>query len=177
MSPKITEKEWAEDFRDFVNSQGEPVPEELSQKILRRVHLDLNPSAWLVFLKMLGIHAVVGTLSLAICDQFDLNPFRTEFSLSQYFMKFGHSACMVLCGVLFIGLSILLAGIVLRKEETRVLAKNAPLQAFGLGVLSLAAFAALGAQVVLWFGTLWLVGAMIGGIGTAKIVFRQPSLG
>lgn len=175
MSPKITEKEWVEDFRDFVSSQGEPVPEELSQKILRRVHLDLNPSAWIVFFKILGIHTVMGTLSLAICDQFGLNPFSTEFSLSRYFMKFGHSACMVLCGVLFIGLSIILASHILLREEVRVLSKNAPLQVFGLGVFSLVAFVGFGAEIVLGIGFLWLLGAMIGGVIAAKIFGRHPT--
>lgn len=176
MNRRISEKEWVQDFQDFVNSEGGPIPEEISQKILRRIRADLNPSAWIVFAKMLGVHTVVGTLSLGICDQFGLSPFRTGFSLSNYFMSLGHSTCMVLCGFLFIGLSILLAGLVLRKEEVRVLAKNAPLQVFGLGVLSLAAFIGFGAQFVLGIAALWLVGAMIGGIGAAKIIFRRPAL-
>ena len=175
MSPKMSEKDWVEDFREFVDSRGEPVPEELSRGILRRVRLDLSPSAWIVFFKMLGIHAVVGTLSLALCDQFGLNPFRTGFSLSNYFMKFGHSACMVLCGVLFIGLSVLLGSILLRREEVRVLSRNAPLQVFGLGVLSLAAFLGFGAEIVLGIGLLWLGGAMLGGVATAKIIGRPAA--
>lgn len=176
MTPKITEKEWLEDFKDFVSSEGTPVPTDLSEKILKRIRADLNPSAWTVFLKLLGIHSVGGTLSLAVCDQFGLNPFKTDFSLSEYFMKFGHSTCMILCGVLFIGVTIGLCRMVLSPDEFRVLAKNAPLQVFGLSVLSLVAFIAFGAEIVLSIGVLWFIGAMIGGVTAAKTFVRHPQL-
>lgn len=172
---KFTEKEWLEDFKEFVQADGVPVPMDVSEKILNRVRTDLNPSPWLVFAKLLGIHLVVGTLSLAICNQFGLNPFRTGFSLSNYFMKFGHSTCMVFCGVLFIGLTIILGQLFLRSEELLVLSRNAPLQVFGLTVLSMASFIAFGAEVVLGIGVLWFIGAMIGGVVTTKAVVRRPS--
>jgi hypothetical protein len=172
---KLNEKEWLEEFREFVQAEGLPVPKEISNSILNRVHKDLNPSAWVVFAKLLGIHGVVGTLSLAMCNQFGLNPFHTNLSLSEYFMKFGHSTCMVLCGVLFIGLTVFLGGFILRREELLVLSRNAPLQIFGLSVLSLGAFIGFGAEIVLGIGVLWFVGAMIGGLMMAKIVIMKES--
>ncbi len=171
---KFTEKDWLEDFKDFVQADGTSVPKEVSDKILKRVHYDLNPSAWLVFAKLLGIHFVVGTLSLAICNQFGLNPFHTDFSLSEYFMKFGHSTCMALCGVIFIGLTIALGRLFLRREELLVLSRNAPLQVFGLSVLSMAAFIGFGAEIVLGIGILWFLGAMIGGVVAAKVIVWRP---
>ncbi|MCB0392920.1 MAG: hypothetical protein KDD25_00080, partial [Bdellovibrionales bacterium] len=101
MKNKNSEKEWLNDFNEFVNSEGVEVPSGVTDRLFLKVRSDLNPSSWLVFFKLLGIHTVVGTLSLAICNQFDLNPFRTGFSLSDYFMKFGHSTCMFLCGLIF----------------------------------------------------------------------------
>lgn len=172
---KFTEKEWLEDFKEFVQADGVPVPSDVSENILKRVHAELNPSAWMVFLKLLGIHLVVGTLSLSICSQFGLNPFHTNFSLSEYFMKFGHSTCMFLCGVLFIGSTIALGQLALRREELLVLSKNAPLQVFGLSVLSLAALIGFGAEVVLGIGTLWFIGAMAGGVMATKIFVRKPA--
>lgn len=171
---KLNEKEWLEEFKEFVQAEGTLVPKDITDNILKRVCADLNPSPWMVFVKLLGIHLVVGTLSLAICSQFGLNPFHTSFSLSEYFMKFGHSTCMVLCGVLFIGLTILLGQLVLRREELLVLSRNAPLQVFGLSVLSMAVFIGFGAEVVLGIGILWFVGAMIGGMAAAKALVRRP---
>lgn len=172
---KLNEKEWLEEFKDFVQAEGMAVPAEVRENILRQVRADLNPSAWRVFAKMLGIHGVVGTLSLAICNQFGLNPFHTDFSLSEYFMKFGHSTCMVLCGVLFIGFTVVLGSILLRREELLVLSRNAFLQIFGLSVLSMAAFIGFGADIVLGIGILWFVGAMIGGFIAAKALVRKLS--
>jgi hypothetical protein len=166
---KITEKEWVEDFQEFVRSERTPVPEHISQAVLSEVYRDLNPSAWLIFVKLLGIHSVVGTFSLVICNQFGINPFQTGFSLSDYFMKFGQSTCMVLCGVLFVGLSVFSTRMMIRPEELRVLRKNAPLEIFGLSMISLGVFAALGAEITLAVAILWLMGAMLGGTTIAMI--------
>jgi hypothetical protein len=170
---KISEKEWLEDFHEFVKSEGVPVPENISKVLLSRVHADLNPSPWTIFGKMVGIHLVVGTLSLAICDQFGMSPFRTGFSLSDYFMKFGHSMCMVLCGVLFVGLSASAGGVVLRPEELRVLSQNSILQIFGLSAISLGLFAVFGADFTWVIGFLWLLGAMLGGVAMSKVVWSR----
>jgi hypothetical protein len=166
---KITEKEWIEDFQEFVRSDGVPVPEGISKQILAQVHRDLNPSAWMVFVKLLGVHAVVGTLSLAICNQFGITPFQTGFSLSDYFMKFGHSTCMFLCGVLFVSLSVLLSRSVIQPEELRVLRNKAWFEVFGLSMISLGVFAAVGAEITLAIGLLWLAGAMLGGTAVAML--------
>ena len=176
MNPKITEKEWLEDFKDFISLEGAVAPEEASKNILKKVHTDLNPSAWWVFSKLFGIHIVVGTLSLAICNQFGLSPFHTEFSLSEYFMKFGHSACMFLCGVLFISLTVMLGRMIFTQDEFRVLSKNAALQIFSLSVFSLVAFTAFGAEIALSIGVLWLTGAMLGGFTTVKAIAWRAHL-
>jgi hypothetical protein len=164
MNSKMTEEKWLEEFNEFVSTESTPVPEVLSEKILLRTKKLMNPSPRLVFLKLLGIHAVFGTLSLGICNQFGLNPFRTSLSLSDYFMTFGHSVCMTLCGTLFIGLSVVAAWTLLDKEEFNVLRKNSPLQVFSLSFISLATMLIFGAKVTLGIGLLWLAGAMFGGL-------------
>lgn len=171
----MTEKAWLDEFSEFVKTEGAPVPEQLSKKILNTVYSSLNPSAWIVFLKLLGIHSIVGTLSLAICNQFGLNPFQTNISLSEYFMSFGHSVCMTLCGVLFVGLSATLAALFLRNEEVRVLRKNLLIQVFVLSSASLAVFIAFGAEVALGIGVLWLLGALLGGIIPVLILSRPQT--
>ena len=170
MAPKFTEKEWLEDFQDFVSSQSAEVPKPISENILSYVRRALNPSPWLVFLKLSGVHGVIGTLSLAICDQFGMNPFLTGFSLADFFMKFGHSVCMTLCGFLFLSLSVLFAGLLLRPEEFRVVSKNAWVQLPSLALLSLGAFLAVGADVIFGIALLWLAGALLGGLGSTFLI-------
>lgn len=110
------------------------------------------------------------SLSLAICDQFGMSPFDTDFSLTQYFMKFGHSFCMVLCGFLLLGLTGVICQTVLRPEEFLVLKKNVFIQIFFLSVLSLVAFIAFGAEIVIVTFILWLIGALLGGLTAIKIM-------
>lgn len=173
---KRNEREWIEEFKSFVDSDDADIPKDLSRTILSKVKSDLNPSVWRVFGKLLAIHVFVGTLSLGICSQFGLNPFGSPISLADYFMRFGHSACMVFCGFLFIGLTIILAGLFMSREEFYVLSKNAVLQTFGISIFSLVMFIVFGAEVVLWIGILWMFGAMVGGVSSAKILLSLRSV-
>lgn len=163
MNKNMNEKEWLNEFSEFMESDIITPPEALSQKILSRTKKLINPSPWLVFLKLLGIHSIFGTLSLAICNQFGLNPFNTHLSLSEYFMTFGHSVCMTLCGVIFVGFSLLAAWMILSRDEFYVIKKNYLIQVFSLSFLSLAVFVALGAHISLSIAILWTMGAVLGG--------------
>lgn len=161
MNSKITEREWLELF-DFVSSKERGF-RIMFHKIQSYVHRELNPSAWFsVGQKLMGIHSVVGTLSLSICEQFGMSPFSTGISLAEYFMRFGHSVCMALCGFLFVGLSVAIAFFMLKSEEFSVLKKNSWVQIPSLGLLSLAVFIGFGAEMVFQINY-WFIGAMLGG--------------
>ncbi|MCB0394382.1 MAG: hypothetical protein KDD25_07470, partial [Bdellovibrionales bacterium] len=67
------------------------------------------------------------------------------------------------CGLIFISLSLVMSRYLLRTEEFWVVKKNAPLQVFALSMLSIGAFAAVGAEMVLSFTILWFVGSLVGG--------------
>lgn len=156
---------WLLDYEEFLNAENTAVPENVNHKILAKLKKLVNPSAFTVFYKVLGIHTVVSFLSLSICHQFGLNPFNTETSLSDWMMQTGgHHACMVGCGILFVGLSLFLAGYFLSLEEVAALKRTQVLQTLSLGVISLSFLIGVGAQVALTIGILWFVGAMIGGL-------------
>lgn len=163
MNNQNNENKWLEDFKDFVACETTSVPIEISDKIVNSVFRDLNPSPWLVFAKLFGLQSVAGIISLAICNQFGLNPFQTHFSLSHYFMKFGNSTCMFLCGFIFLGIGVSVGNAILRLEELRVLQKHFGLQIFALSLFSLGIFSIVGAEITLVIGSLWLLGALIGG--------------
>jgi hypothetical protein len=160
---KQNEKEiWMKEFTEFEKSpdSNAKVPQTLFSKIQAR----LFPNPWVVFGKVAGLHAVVGFLSLAICNQFGLNPFNTPYSLSDLFMKTaGHSFCMVLCGVVFVSMTYVLANTFLTLEEIESIKRYEWLQLSILSLASLAAFYFLGAELVGTFVGLWLVGALVGG--------------
>lgn len=169
-------KQWMNEYSEFLNSEEISVPQDLSQAVLGNIQKLLNPSAWTVFAKLSGIHLVVGFFSLAICHQFGVNPFGTTHSLSDWFMEmWGHSACMIGCGVLFVGLTLLSAGYFLTVEEVRALRRTEFLQTLSLGVVSLAIFAAFGAELALALAGLWLLGGLVGGFVATEVVWRLKS--
>lgn len=166
------ENQWQKDYQEFLALDSAVVPAELSQKIKNVVHSDLNPSSFLIFGKLLSLHALIGTLSLAFCNQFGMNPFGTSFSLTDYFMHFGHSICMMMCGILFLGLSTSMTAMMLRPEELRVLRKNIWFQNSLLVIFSLMAFVLAGAEIAGGILLLWALGAMLGGVSSNELVYR-----
>jgi hypothetical protein len=166
-------KEWMKEYNEFLNVEEVKVPTDLKLKVLDQIHGLLHPSAWSVFAKLLGIHLVVGFLSLSVCHQFDMNPFGTSASLSNWFMSmWEHGTCMIACGVFFVSFSIVTAGYFLTIEELRVLRGTEFLQVFALGSVSIGIFAVAGAQLALTFVGLWLLGALIGGYIATEAVWN-----
>lgn len=165
--------EWLTEYQDFINSESETVPVELNEQVYQKVRSLIKPNAWIVFLKLLGIHAITGFLSLSVCHQFGMNPFNTEKSLAEWFMKVGgHHFCMLGCGITFVSISILAAGYLFTFEEARALKKNDLLQNLSLGLISLGVFAAFGAELALSVAGLWLLGSLLGGLIAMAAVFK-----
>lgn len=166
-------QDWLKEYSEFLAAEKTTVPTEVTTQVLSKVKQLLYPSALSVFSKILGIHIVTGFLSLAVCNQFGLNPFNMSHSLSDFFMDLGgHGFCMVACGTLFISLSIFLAGFFLTVEETKALRKTEFLQTLALGLISIGLFMAVGAQVILTFGGLWILGGLIGGFAATEILWQ-----
>lgn len=164
-------KNWLKEYAEFTNADitGVTVPAGVFENLRKRIF----PSPWKVFGKVFSIHVVVGFLSLGICHQFGLNPFQTEYSLMNFFMKFGgHSFCMVLCGVLFMTTSLWLANFFLALEELEAIRRYQWLQLGVISLASLAAFYFFGAEMVATFVGLWIVGAFVGGFLAIETSYR-----
>ncbi len=152
---------WLNDYKEFLenDSNNVHVPASLFTKIKSK----LFPSPWLVFSKIFGIHVVVGSLSLAICNQFGLNPFNTEQSLTDWFMKVGgHNFCMIACGVFFMATTYLLSNFVLSLEELESVKRYEWLHTSFLVMISLSSFYFFGGEIVGLFALLWIIGAALG---------------
>lgn len=156
------EQNQAEDFKEFMGTESNlDLTSQQKNRLLSRVQTELQPQSTLIFAKLLGTHSIVGTLSLGICDQFGMNPFRTGFSLANYFMKFGHSFCMLMCGFLFLGLSVLTTTYLLSPDERISLRSHLGIQSLLLAFFSLGVFFALGAEITVTIGSLWILGGLI----------------
>tara|TARA_B110001454_G_scaffold122549_1_gene114404 strand:+ start:2241 stop:2771 length:531 start_codon:yes stop_codon:yes gene_type:complete len=161
--------EWLKDFTEFSNVTSDQVPASAYARLKKR----LFPSPWIVFGKILGVHAVVGSLSLAVCNQFGLNPFNTQQSLTDWFMKIaGHNFCMLLCGMFFMMTTYILSNLILTFEEIESVKRHEWLQTGIIGLVSLAAFHFFGAELIGTFMALWIAGALIGGYVSIEGSYR-----
>lgn len=152
------------DFLDFMNSKGVHPPESLSHKILNFVQADLNPSHRVVFLKLLGIQAFIGFLTLIFCPQFDLS-LTNNYELFHYFhYTFGTNICMAVCGSIFVGSGAVFAVYLLKPSEIRKIKEFKLLYYFSISIFALSIFFILGAKIYLTLSLYWLIGATFGGI-------------
>jgi len=162
---KNNNTDWLNEYEEFLNADRMEMPGDVHQRVLTKLKKLVEPSPLTVFFKVLGIHSVIGFLSLSICHQFGLNPFNTDKSIADWMMQVGgHHACMIGCGILFVGLSLFLAGYFLSIEEVIALKRTKVLQTLSLGIVSLSLLVAVGAEVALVIGVLWFIGAMVGGM-------------
>lgn len=159
---------WESEFADFLMSEPVEVPHKVTETIFSEIHHELNPSFLQVFGKISYIHFIVGFFTLLFCPQFDIS-ITSQFGLIPYFMQFGHEVCTFACGAIFVGLSLLASSFHLKPEDIKVLKEYEFLQLLVLSSLSLGFFVALGAEVVLSLGIIWLVGAIVGGILTLNL--------
>lgn len=169
--------EWLNDYQDFLNADSSGVPAGLNENVLSKMSALINPSAWVVFFKVLGIHLVTGFLSLSVCHQFGINPFNTEYSLADWFMRVGgYTGCMVGCGLSFISMSLFAAGLLLTAEEVKALKRTEFIQNLSLGLVSLGFFAAVGAELAVGMAGLWLLGSLVGGFFATETIWRLKKL-
>ncbi len=161
------------EYEEFLMTENIEVPTELKRRVFIKIGHLIKPKAVFVFCKVLAIHLIVGFFSLSICHQFGMNPFRTEFSLEEWFMRSGgFGICMFACGTLFVSLSLMTAGYFLTIEEVRALRRTALLQSLSLGIISLGLFTAFGIEMAATIAALWLAGGLVGGLLTTETVWR-----
>ena len=163
--------EWLKEFTEFSNIRTEQI--QVADSAFAKLKKLLFPNPWVVYGKVTAVHAVIGFLSLAVCNQFGLNPFQTDQSLTTWFMKIaGHNFCMLLCGTFFMATTYLLANLFLNLEELESIKRYEWLQTGIIGLSSLAVFYFFGAELVGTFAALWIVGAFLGGFLSIEGSYR-----
>lgn len=170
----MKDSKWTQDFEDFVKSSPVTPPTQVTQAIFEKVYQDLHPTFSKVFLKIVGIHFLMGATTLLFCPQFGLG-FTSGMGLMGFLMRWGDALCMMGCGAFFMTGSLLLASLMLRPEELRVFRKKEIYSIAALGVLSIIVFMLSGATVIASLAGFWMIGSVLGGWGTfeAGWAFRQ----
>jgi hypothetical protein len=92
-------------------------------------------------------------------------------------MGLGSLGCSLACGAFFTVVGVVVAALLLRPEELRLVRSNKVLLVSALSALSLSAFVCLGASVFLESALVWFIGSWAGGLigieAVSAFVFRN----
>ncbi len=161
MKHKFDPIEWADDFKEFLNSPEIQPPLHLTDSIAEFVQKDLNPTVWLILTKLSLIHIFVGSLSLLICAQFGMG---RGSMVSNIFAGYEELMCMSFCGALFLGFTTLIAVFILSETELKKIRLTGYSPLMVLGLVSLTVFFCFGAHIILNIAAVWFLGGLIAGI-------------
>ena len=160
---KIENERARQKFEFFCNSDEIAPSLTVSSAVRDFVRRDLNPSVNHVFMKVLGVHAVVSLFSLSICSQFGIRTFSKVDLMDHMMTVVGHTYCMAFCGALYLGLSALALSAILQPQEIKLIRQHTLLQMTVLTGISMGVLLCVGASIFLLPGILWLIGSVTGG--------------
>ena len=165
-------KKFEEEFKDFISVEGIEPPKHISDSILARVRMDLNPPVIKVFSKLIVIHSLTAAVTLSICPQFGFRIFGEGMGLMHVFMNLGPYGCMLACGAFFTGLSLLIAAMTLKAEEVRKIRSHRLLSLGALTLLSLGFFIMVDKEIVFSLAATWFTGSILGSWITLELGWR-----
>lgn len=165
------------EYDEFM-ARTEVPPAAISEQLISVIHHELNPSIWRVLAKLSLIHLFSAVVTLSICPQFGVRIFGQGMGLMVYFMRLGDQVCAAACGAFFTMFSLFVAGIVLRSEEVRAIARHRGAEILALTGLSLGFFIMLRADIVIEFALVWFGGAVLGGLSGLGLgwLFRRKAM-
>ena len=173
MSSKNFDKEMMEEFIKFVEADPISPKAATDNSIHKMVENSLNPSICMVFAKFFGIESVAGLATLLVCPQFNIGfgshfePFHSISSTLPPFLLF------IVCGIFFVLLGAALAGIILSRDEIRVIKKTKYIYYATYSLTAYIIFVSLGAEVFLMSSIAWILGAMGGNYVGFEAIIRM----
>lgn len=152
------------EYQDFCLPSEADVPSPLANRVKKNILSVLNPSGMHVFFKLMGIHLLCSIVTLMLCPQFGVTslPALKSLWLVLWLSHLGSFACTMICGGLYLGVSIFTAVLVFSREEYKKLRQLLPLQVLVLILVSLGFFMMMRAVIVLEFALVWSLGAFLG---------------
>lgn len=172
MSGKNFDKEMMKEFVKFVEADPVSPKTTTDNAIHKMVEKRLNPSIWIVFAKFSGIEAAAGLAILLVCPQFDIG-----FGSYNELLHLLHSTLspfffFIVCGIFFVLLGAALAGLILSRDEIRVIKTTKYIYYAAYALMAYIIFVSLGAEVFLMNSIAWILGAMAGNFIGFEAVIR-----
>ena len=112
------------DWEELASCNPEPVPAEVSTKILSRAKQVLDPRLASLSLRLFIIHVFASSLTLIFCPQFGIGPLGGDMGWMSFVMALDPWVCSLVCGSIFLGSTSLACQFLLRPEELRKLLRH-----------------------------------------------------
>jgi len=171
----MSEKE----FLEFMKANQSP-SQKLDELVIAHQGNLIAQDRILVFGKVVGIHALAGAATLAVCPQFGWNPFGANPHTVHIFMVYGMWACGLFCGSLFMVLGAFLKLALLPKSSLSLYYRHGIRNSFMLSSLFLFMMMTAGAMTSsdniflgFIFALFWWFGALLMeslSFGTRKLI-------
>lgn len=150
-----------QEFAAFLTAEPAIPRRATDEAVLRLVEKTMRPSLWAVLGKLTLVEAAAGLGTLALCPQFDIG-FGTHSEILHSLHTWGPQLHYFACGIFFVLLGAILAGMLLQRDELCVLGKSKHLYYVVYSLTAYAIFMALGAESFLLGSLLWICGAVLG---------------
>ncbi|MDH5581141.1 MAG: hypothetical protein OEY33_04485 [Bdellovibrionales bacterium] len=153
-----------DEFKDFLNNESVSPNKSLDEKVLNHVQRDLKITPTQLFLKIFGIHTIVGLLTLLFCPQFELSLTNNHEVFHFFHRTFGPYICMMICGVIFVGTGSLLVGGIINFRDLSIIHKHPFLYFSGITGFFILGFIIFGAKIYLESVLFWALGSILSSV-------------
>lgn len=150
-----------QDFSEFVKGPPETTPTHLLNNIQAQINSLENPGFKKVVSKLTGLHLFASGLTLSFCPQFGFNPFLDHHGITHYFMQWGETVCLFLCGAIYLGMSALVFRIFLSQQEWKKYRQHEFANLTALISLSLFFYSMTGPDFRALLAIAWTIGAFM----------------
>lgn len=170
MDKNISQKTWASEFIEFLESEPVQAPQVISENIHKEVARSLHLPLWQILLKVGTIQTVVALATLLVCPQFEIDFVVMGHNDAHLKALLGETAYMGLCGTIFLGSGTLLASLLLKVEELRAIKKTQYPYIFLVSVFALLIFYKFGVPSRTADYAAWFTGAFLGSIAVFEMI-------
>ncbi len=166
-----------EEYQKFMEASEAEVPQALKKNSLASLTADMGIRPRFILLKLLVLHFAAAFFTLNFCPQFHVGSANEKVSQFLYaLMQVHHLLCAAFCGFLFLGVSALLASLVLKDKELFWLKNRAWWSSSVLTLFSLFYFMYAGdlgsAHFDIFFSSVWTLSSIVSAALIYSLVFR-----
>ena len=156
------------DYKDFLNETAK-TSKALDKKVLKLISDELKPKKKYVLIKLITVHAFIGTLTMLFCPQFNMS-LTNNFEVFHYFHHtFGAVICNIICGAIFLGSGAIFASSILSMSELKYVQSNSFFYYLSLSIFFVSSLFLFGAQAYLNGVLFWIAGAIISSSGIINL--------